>query len=1540
MEQTEPKSMRFDEIYDEEWKEIRQRRAKQFYDKSSLSGDAGSPKSLVGLALSGGGIRSATFCLGLLQGLHKLKMLRIFDYLSTVSGGGYVGGWWSAWLARNDIYPRTSDKDLCPIFKERDIKNVSSLAIKLSEGTDPTSRYLREHFDESTRAELAKYKDGDSPSPKLRQTLLDKLKKVQEGKPRLELAPPDYLKIFSKVKLEEEAKKAEAVRKILGSIYKDKDQLLWLNRMLLEEAYPFELKDIFPPREAIEPDRAKEGFSIDGHKGSDSSLCAGQDPIHHLRLFANYLTPRKGMLSADTWRAVSTIMRNLALTWLILLPILIAVLLLGQFYFLEHPQTWDNFLVPHPPNYLPFMGLLSPPLGSWARSGKIFKAILNPTIVGFLGLLVMMAITWLLCNRETSSMTDRIIQSVCLIAVIALVLTGVNVSMNGTLWEKLQSKEVLISMAILFLIWLCLMLGTFKWKRGPTNDPEVSGQWYREVRRNAISRWQTRLLVSLVVVTTILLIAGLSPIILGPHSALPGKSNTQDTSSNSRWLVGLLPVISAIAGSIFTAMKATPTGGGDKRESREPAFISRIIFAITPILVIAVLAVGIAWLGHGLLSYFYNPLNPGYSMPARNLLLVSAALLGILLCFVIAMNEVDWEIKLSLALILPGIWVAFLVCWIFFTLPSSLIEVGTGQTLEPSGGYSKTTSILFLLAISFIVAASLVALINIVARVKFKKYLDFKHLLLVFLVALVAIWAVFKTPYFTIERVKDLARNPSALLLVMAGLAMSLIVFRLGVMRSKGDTPFKLRWFSKSSQSKETNRLSLYASFCLAIPVAIVCWSHAIDKLLHACPISTSVVDLIALGVFPLIIFPLPEVFISLYKWASAVKTKQGHEPLKENAQPQRPTRIYAGLEKIIPYGRRFAWLLAMIGFGIVLTLGFATKSLAGSSETANAQNMFPFSAWRAFPDWMAIAMAVIAGSVALKVMLTRRSLLAIPDVAPLPVAGGVERSSSKYRLNLNFIVTCAALTVSVGYLASVVSRHLTEFQIVSHPLATAALPGMVVCLTLVVFEMYWGKGENRHTLWLIAAAYGCLFMLFMVGVIENQFMETVQPVKIVLGLLAVALVWIVALGWTIDPNSVSMHQFYKARLVRAYLGASNMRRRKQGKEITESAPGDDLPLSQVRNCQRGGPYHLINTTLNLVAGRDLATAQRSASNFVLSSNYCGSSRTKYRLTSEYMSGRLTLGTAVAASGAAVSPSMGSKKPTAALAMLLTLLNVRLGYWAPTPNRDNWNSSQPKLWPFYLLREFLSQTNDVSSYCYLTDGGHFDNTGLYPLVERGCRFIVLVDCAADPQPPCFQDLGDAIRRCRIDFGTEIKLDLNPFIKDVGKDANRQFSVGGIRYSRKHAEMLGWYPEQHEKGLNGGAKIPDEYSPEDKEYRTGIIIYFKPSIVGKETADVRQYAIENKNFPQQSTANQWFDEAQFESYRRLGQFCAKQAFEGLEHVRRIHSKSRLSPQDIEGVFKEIQDKEVTSETDYSVAQSTQEWKQPPESSPLPSCDRKR
>jgi hypothetical protein len=360
------------------------------------------------------------------------------------------------------------------------------------------------------------------------------------------------------------------------------------------------------------------------------------------------------------------------------------------------------------------------------------------------------------------------------------------------------------------------------------------------------------------------------------------------------------------------------------------------------------------------------------------------------------------------------------------------------------------------------------------------------------------------------------------------------------------------------------------------------------------------------------------------------------------------------------------------------------------------------------------------------------------------------------------------------------------------------------------------------------------------------------------------ALLWVVilvggviAFGWLADPNLISLHGFYKARLSRAYLGASNTGR--DSEEISEAAPGDDIALKEIWNHDIGGPYHLVNTALNLVGGSDLATSQRLAENFVMSRYHCGSARAGYRCTAQYMSGELSLATAVAISGAAVSPTMGSKTPSAAMTLLMSLFNIRLGFWAPTPSGKRWYEGHARLWPFYLLRETLANMGTLGTYCYLTDGGHFDNTGVYALVERGCRHIVVCDCGADPTPT-FEDIGNAVRRCRIDFGAEVDLDIDDFViaPIPGGIGLVHVGYGSITYQLEHLRELGL----------------DEFTE-----KVGEIVWVKPMVTALSAADVRQYRRAHNDFPQQPTTEQWYDESQFESYRRLGYESALQAFAG-------------------------------------------------------------
>ena len=295
------------------------------------------------------------------------------------------------------------------------------------------------------------------------------------------------------------------------------------------------------------------------------------------------------------------------------------------------------------------------------------------------------------------------------------------------------------------------------------------------------------------------------------------------------------------------------------------------------------------------------------------------------------------------------------------------------------------------------------------------------------------------------------------------------------------------------------------------------------------------------------------------------------------------------------------------------------------------------------------------------------------------------------------------------------------------------------------------------------------------------------------------------------------------------------------------------------------GPYHLINTAINLVAGGNLAYQERKAGAFLLSPLYCGfqldSSSSEgprgeaidaYRPTAEFSSQPrpLTLGEAVATSGAAASPNMGYHT-TPAFAFLMGLLNIRLGRWVGNPyqkgqREKTWLRSGPGVALFHLLREAFGLTDKDSGYVYLSDGGHFENLGIYELVRRRCRYIIACDAGADERYG-FEDLGNAIRKCRTDLGVEIDLDVRQIASiDAQKYNAAPCAVGSIRYS---------------------------------EEDVGTILYIKASRRAGLPSDVMHYATEHAAFPHESTADQFFSESQFESYRRLGHFLAAEILSG-------------------------------------------------------------
>src|SRR5262249_25666466 len=132
------------------------------------------------------------------------------------------------------------------------------------------------------------------------------------------------------------------------------------------------------------------------------------------------------------------------------------------------------------------------------------------------------------------------------------------------------------------------------------------------------------------------------------------------------------------------------------------------------------------------------------------------------------------------------------------------------------------------------------------------------------------------------------------------------------------------------------------------------------------------------------------------------------------------------------------------------------------------------------------------------------------------------------------------------------------------------------------------------------------------------------------------------------------------------------------------------------------------------------------------------------------------------------------------VAFLLTIFNVRLGWWVGNPRRDKPSARPgPSSSLLYLFNELTGQTDDRSSYLNLSDGGHFDNIGLYELVRRRCRLIIIGDGEQDPGLN-FGSLAGAIRECQTDFGVTVDLDLRS-IQETNGLSRAHCVMGAIAY---------------------------------------------------------------------------------------------------------------------------------------------------------------
>ncbi|MBI1774919.1 MAG: patatin-like phospholipase family protein [Proteobacteria bacterium] len=409
------------------------------------------------------------------------------------------------------------------------------------------------------------------------------------------------------------------------------------------------------------------------------------------------------------------------------------------------------------------------------------------------------------------------------------------------------------------------------------------------------------------------------------------------------------------------------------------------------------------------------------------------------------------------------------------------------------------------------------------------------------------------------------------------------------------------------------------------------------------------------------------------------------------------------------------------------------------------------------------------------------------------------------------------------------------------------------------------------------------------------------------LGTFVSAIAVMIGASMFVNVNRFSLHALYRNRLIRAFLGGPHGIARqadrftgfdnKDNLQVKDLWPNADSPDKRVGTDWR--PFHIVNIALNLAASPKLAWQHRKAESFTVTPLHCGTANLGYRPTETYGHPKagISLGTAMAISGAAVSPNMGYHS-SPSIAFLLTMLNVRLGWWLGNPGKaggapfseqgeekpataretmarekrrekEPYRQEAPRMTLYPLLAELFGMTNEDSSYVYLSDGGHFENLGLYELVRRRCRWIVVCDAGQDGARH-FEDLGNAVRKIWIDLGVRITFEGSDLLAATDKTPPAQVPYcirGNIKY------------------------LSDPDTP------LGHILYIKPTVQGTEgAADVIAYERAHVDFPNQSTADQWFDEPQLESYRSLGYFIASTIIEDTA-TRKAKTRGTLLPSDL-------------------------------------------
>lgn len=349
-----------------------------------------------------------------------------------------------------------------------------------------------------------------------------------------------------------------------------------------------------------------------------------------------------------------------------------------------------------------------------------------------------------------------------------------------------------------------------------------------------------------------------------------------------------------------------------------------------------------------------------------------------------------------------------------------------------------------------------------------------------------------------------------------------------------------------------------------------------------------------------------------------------------------------------------------------------------------------------------------------------------------------------------------------------------------------------------------------------------------------------------------------------VNTNQISPHKMYRDRLMEAFLKDPSCVA--ENSLVQRGGVANDFKMAALESAQHWSPYHLINTNVILNNATHPKFQGRMGDSFILSPLFCGSQATHYIKTSQFIDGELTLATAMSISGAALNPHAGvsgvGKTTNALVSYLLAFCGLRLGYWAFNPGRPG--ALKKIMRPNYIMPGMASLLNfghrEDSLFVELSDGGHFDNTGIYELIRRRLPVIIFSDGSADAQMN-FDDFGNVVQRIRVDFDVRIRF------SDI-----KDFDLDGMQAKQQGPDLNQepGYQQAHKLSERGYA-IGDIHYPRqgNKDAFVGKLVYLKAVLIKNLPRDLYAYRAANPDYPNQATSDQFFDERQFESYRELG-----------------------------------------------------------------------